>query len=90
MELEKEILAIKERNKRVEGDKAWEKSFLRLFIIVILTYVFAFMFMAIAGLDNAWMAALVPVLGFLISNFTLPPLKKWWLKKFHHEKTNYR
>ncbi len=83
MDFEKEILSIKERNKRVEGDKAWEKSFFRLFMIMLLTYVFAFLLMLWADLERPWLGALVPAIGFAISNFTLPPLKKWWTKKYH-------
>lgn len=38
-ELEKEIPQIKERNKRVEADKAWETSTSRKIIIAIATYI---------------------------------------------------
>lgn len=31
--IEKEINSIKERNQKVEADKAWEKSFTRMFFI---------------------------------------------------------
>ena len=37
--LEKEIENIKNRNKRVELDKAWETSFTRKICIMILTYI---------------------------------------------------
>ena len=37
--LEKEIDNIKNRNKRVELDKAWETSFTRKICIMILTYI---------------------------------------------------
>ncbi len=83
MDFEKEISSIKERNRRVEGDKAWEKSFFRLFVIMILTYVFAFLLMLWADLDRPWLGAFVPAAGFVISNFTLPPLKKWWINKYY-------
>ena len=38
-ELEKEIIKIKERNKRVELDKKWEISWTRKICICILTYI---------------------------------------------------
>ena len=38
-ELEKEIIKIKERNKRVELDKKWETSWTRKICICILTYI---------------------------------------------------
>ena len=37
-ELEKRIDDIEKRNKKVEGDKAWETSTLRKVLIVVLTY----------------------------------------------------
>jgi len=37
-ELEKEIQLIKERNKRVELDKAWEISILRETLLIVFTY----------------------------------------------------
>ena len=38
-DLEKEIIQIKERNKRVELDKKWETSWTRKICIMILTYI---------------------------------------------------
>ena len=38
-ELEKEIVNIKERNKKVELDKKWETSLTRKICICILTYI---------------------------------------------------
>ncbi len=38
-DIEKEIEKIKERNKRVEKDKAWETSWTRRICIMILTYI---------------------------------------------------
>ena len=81
MNFEKEILAIKERNKLVEGDKAWEISFLRRALIVVFTYVLAFLFMYIANLENPWLGAFVPSIGYLISTFSVPGIKKLWIKK---------
>ena len=37
-EIEKEIKQIKERNKRVQLDKAWETSFSRKILIMLFTY----------------------------------------------------
>ena len=39
MNLEKEIKDIKERNKRVEKDKAWEVSWTKRICIMMLTYI---------------------------------------------------
>ena len=39
MNLEEEINKIKERNKKVELDKAWETSWTRKICIMVLTYI---------------------------------------------------
>ena len=81
--LEKEIAAIHLRNKRVEADKAWETSRTRKVIIAILTYFVVVLFFVVAGLQKPFINSLVPTLGFLISTFSLPYFKKWWLKHRH-------
>lgn len=86
MDTQKEIEKILERNNRVEADKAWEKSFFRLIILLLFTYVVAFFFMYIVGLEDAWLAAFVPVIGYGLSTLTLPPLKRWWIKKLYKNK----
>ena len=43
-DLEKEIIQIKERNKRVELDKKWETSWTRKICIMILTYIVLIIF----------------------------------------------
>lgn len=80
-ELEKRIEAIEERNKRVEGDKAWETSFLRKFLIIILTYIFAVLYLKVADTTNPLLGAVVPTVGFFLSTQTLNVIKKQWLKK---------
>lgn len=80
-ELEKRIDAIEERNKRVEGDKAWETSFLRKFLIIILTYIFAVLYLKVADTTNPLLGAVVPTVGFFLSTQTLNVIKKQWLKK---------
>ena len=42
--LEAEINKIRERNKKVEADKAWETSWTRRFLILVLTYIVAVIF----------------------------------------------
>ena len=37
--LEERVKAIEERNKRVEGDKAWETCGLRKVLIILFTYI---------------------------------------------------
>ena len=82
MELEKEIEKIRRRNKKVEGDKAWETSAFRMVTLVVFTYIVAFVFLWISDFEKPWLGAIVPAIGFFLSTLTLPPLKKWWIKKF--------
>lgn len=80
--LEKEISAIKERNSRVEADKAWETSSFRIFSITIITYIVAALVLYFIGANNFLFSALVPTVGFFLSIQSLPTVKGWWIKKF--------
>ena len=80
-ELEKRISDIEKRNKKVEGDKAWETSTLRKILIIVLTYIFAVLYLKIADTTNPFLGAVVPCAGFFISTQTLNIIKKSWLNK---------
>ena len=80
-ELEKRINDIENRNKRVEGDKAWETSTLRKVLILILTYIFAVLYLKIADTTNPFLGAVVPCVGFFLSTQTLNVIKKKWLSR---------
>ena len=79
--LEKRIDDIEKRNKKVEGDKAWETSTLRKILIVVLTYIFAVLYLKIADTTNPFLGAVVPCAGFFISTQTLNIIKKKWLNR---------
>lgn len=79
--VEERVNDIEERNKRVEGDKAWETSTLRKILIVLLTYIFAVLYLKIADTTNPFFGAVVPCVGFYLSTQTLRLIKKQWLKK---------
>lgn len=83
MNIEQELQKIVERNKRVEADKAWEKSKFRVIFILVFTYAIAFVFMVIVGLEKPWLGAFVPVLGYFLSTLSLKPLRKWWIGKIY-------
>ena len=76
----KELQNIEERNKRVEMDKAWETSFTRRGFIAGVTYIIAVWFMWTIGVENAYLGALVPTGGYLLSTLSLSFLKKRWIK----------
>ena len=79
-DLEKEINAIKERNKRVETEKAWETSWIRKILISLFTYLVISLFFLFAGVANPFVNAIVPALAFILSTLSLPYFKKFWLK----------
>ena len=79
-ELEKEIKQIRERNKRVEIDKAWETSFTRVILIVVLTYIVMALFFYFAKLPKPFINSIVPALAFTLSTLSLPFFKKIWIK----------
>lgn len=82
-ELEKRIAKIEDRNKRVEIDKNWEISKIRISIIIIMTYIFATLYLKIADTTNPFLGSVVPCVGFLLSTQSLKVIKKLWIKKYY-------
>ena len=81
MNIEQEIQNIKERNQKVENDKAWEKSWTRRIFIAIMTYVIAIVWLVMISDTMPALKALVPALGYLLSTLSLSFLKSWWMSK---------
>jgi hypothetical protein len=79
--LEERVWAIATRNASVTGDKAWETSWIRRGLIMGITYVCAVILLIFLGHEGAWKHAFVPVMGYLLSTLSLPPIKKIWLKR---------
>lgn len=79
-ELEKEIGKLKERNKRVELDKKWETSLARRGLLIIFTYLAIGFYLNAIHVENPWINAVVPSIGFLLSTLTLPYFKNLWIK----------
>ncbi|MFA6436181.1 MAG: hypothetical protein WCW30_03545 [Candidatus Gracilibacteria bacterium] len=79
-ELKKELDEIKVRNQRVEADKAWETSWTRKLIILVLTYFVVVLFFFVAKLPNPFTNAVVPSIAFVLSTLTVPLFKKGWLR----------
>jgi len=78
--IKKEIEDIKQRNRRVEADKAWETSWIRRLLIIVLTYAVIVIFFYFAGLPNPFVNSIVPALAFVLSTLSLPFFKKLWIK----------
>ncbi len=81
MTREQEIEKIKQRNRRVELEKAWETSLTRKVSISILTYVFFVVFFHVFGFSYPLRDAAVPTLAFLLSTASLSAVKRIWLSR---------
>ncbi len=82
MNFEKEINEIKERNKKVETNKAWETSWTRRICIMLLTYIVVILYsFSINKINNIFLSSLVPVIGFFLSTLSLNIVRKMWEKK---------
>ncbi len=82
-EIENKMKQMLERNAKVEADKSWETSLARRAILAIATYVAVVIFLQIINAPNATLAALVPVGAYLLQQYSMPFLKKIWIKKFY-------
>ncbi|MDD4785194.1 MAG: hypothetical protein PHH12_01945 [Candidatus Shapirobacteria bacterium] len=82
-QLSQEIEKIKNRNLKVEIDKAWEISFSRKILIAILTYFVIVLFFQFANLSKPFINAIVPTLGFLLSTMSIPFFKNFWIKNIY-------
>lgn len=81
-DLKKEIEKIKERNKKVEKDKAWETSLLRKISIATLTYIVVVIYFYLTtNFSNIFLSSLVPVIGFLLSTLSLKLIRNIFEKK---------
>ena len=76
----KEITDIKERNKRVELDKAWETSYTRRGLLTIFTYLAIGIYLQVINIERPWLNAIVPAVAFMLSTLTLPFFKRLWIK----------
>lgn len=81
--LEQEINKTKERNSKVEADKAWETSFFRKALIAILTYTVIVLFFYFADLPKPFINAIVPTIGFVLSTLSVPIFKNLWIKHWN-------
>lgn len=78
--LQGEIQSLKDRNKRVELDKAWEVSWTRRGFIVLITYLIASMWLHFINENDIWLKAVVPTGGYILSTLSIPLLKKIWIR----------
>ena len=81
-----DLEAIKQRNQRVEVDKAWETSTTRKMVIGAMTYIIIVIFLFSIEAPNPFLNAIVPVIGFLLSTATLSWCKEKWIQKIQKKK----
>lgn len=79
-DLENEIQKIKERNIRVEAEKAWEVSWSRKVVIAGVTYIAIALFLLVTNFEKPWESAIIPTIGFLLANMSIPFFKNLWMK----------
>lgn len=84
-DLEEEINKIKERNRRVEREKAWEASWTRRVVVAALTYTVIAVFFFYLGTPDSLKTAIVPTIAFLLSTLSVPFIKQLWLKYIHEQ-----
>jgi len=80
-QLKNEVEKIKERNARVEADKAWETSLFRKILVAVLTYIVIVLFFIVAELPKPFINPIVPTLGFLLSTMSISYFKTLWLRR---------
>jgi membrane protease YdiL (CAAX protease family) len=88
--IEKELTLIKERNVRVEAEKAWETSIFRKATIAVITYVLATFILYFIGVQNFFLSALIPTIGYILSTLSLPFIKRWWIENRSTKKIGFK
>lgn len=88
-QLQQALQSIQERNQRVEMQKAWETSAVRRTFIAVVTYATAFLYMKHGlGAERAYLDAFVPTGGYLLSTFSLPLIRDWWMANRYKKPEN--
>lgn len=80
--IQTELQLIQQRNQKVEADKAWETSWVRIGFITVITYIVACLLLRTLGVQQFFLNALLPAAGFFLSVQSLPWIKRWWIKRY--------
>ena len=83
--LEREIGDIRQRNERVEMEKAWELSRIRIAWILVLTYILTAIVFWLLDVRYFLLNALIPTLAYYLSTRSLGPMRRWWLQRYCRE-----
>lgn len=83
MNIEEEIGKIHCRNQKVEADKVWEPSGTRKIVVAAMTYFVMICVMYVLKMENPFISAIIPTLGFVLSTISAGLAKKFWINKFY-------
>lgn len=86
MIVDEELLLLKERNRKVEANKAWETSKTRAFFVALITYFVMILVMHAIRVENPFVSAIIPTLGFLLSTLSVNSIKNFWIAKIYSRK----
>lgn len=86
MSIDEELELIKERNRRDEANKAWETSMTRAFMVAFITYFVMILVMHALKVENPFVSAIIPTLGFLLSTLSVGSIKNIWINKVYRKK----
>lgn len=75
MSIDLELELIKEKNRRIEANKAWETSTTRAFMVVFITYFVMILVMHALKVENLFVSAIIPTLCFLLSTLSVGSIK---------------
>ena len=78
------MLRVRERNRKVESEKAWENSLSRRVLLLLLTYLVTSSVFWIINIPSPWLNAWIPTTAYFLSTLTMPFLRERWLRQ-HHE-----
>lgn len=81
-----DIEDIKQRNHRVEADKAWETSVTRRAVIALVTYVVVGFYLSMLKIPAPWFNALVPPVAYVLSTLSLGFIKRLWIEKIYSKR----
>ncbi|MBT6691214.1 hypothetical protein HOB10_02700 [Candidatus Parcubacteria bacterium] len=84
-QIKKDVEDIKQRNKNVETDKAWERSYVRRVVLMVFTYLILSLYMLAIEIPRPWLNSIIPTVGFLLSTLSLPWFRRMWEKYFYNK-----